>query len=260
MWCWPAVTAGSSGRPISAMRAASISASGNLPMRPRFSILNPDVVLHSEFSASDAGRVEPAGRRHRRPASQVRARRTRTVAAARADDPARARPDEDQAAGLQRVRGQSQPPTRVRGRWTGRSARYWPCPATCFDALGGWDESYFLYSEEADLSLRARDAGFLTRYEPKAVATHIGGPVGPQRHHPRHADREQGAAVPAAPSGSSPPGAIPWALASELSRIPRGHAGSRPAVIALSSHAQAGDPALLRSPGAAMSESNCPGR
>jgi N-acetylglucosaminyl-diphospho-decaprenol L-rhamnosyltransferase len=48
----------------------------------------------------------------------------------------------------------------------------------CFDTLGGWDESYFLYSEETDLSLRARDAGLLTRYEPQSVAIHIGGQSG----------------------------------------------------------------------------------
>ena len=48
----------------------------------------------------------------------------------------------------------------------------------CFDALGGWDESYFLYSEETDLSLRARDLGLLTRYEPCSVVVHIGGQSG----------------------------------------------------------------------------------
>lgn len=48
----------------------------------------------------------------------------------------------------------------------------------CFDALGGWDESFFLYSEETDLSLRARDLGLLTRYEPRSVAMHIGGQSG----------------------------------------------------------------------------------
>ncbi len=48
----------------------------------------------------------------------------------------------------------------------------------CFDALGGWDESYFLYSEEVDISLRAHDAGLLTRYEPASVAVHIGGQSG----------------------------------------------------------------------------------
>jgi N-acetylglucosaminyl-diphospho-decaprenol L-rhamnosyltransferase len=55
----------------------------------------------------------------------------------------------------------------------------------CYDVLDGWDESYFLYSEETDLSLRARDAGLLTRYEPDSVAVHIGGQSG--RSHRTHA-------------------------------------------------------------------------
>jgi N-acetylglucosaminyl-diphospho-decaprenol L-rhamnosyltransferase len=49
---------------------------------------------------------------------------------------------------------------------------------TCFEAVGGWDESFFLYSEETDLSLRAADIGMLTRYEPRSVAVHIGGQSG----------------------------------------------------------------------------------
>jgi N-acetylglucosaminyl-diphospho-decaprenol L-rhamnosyltransferase len=48
----------------------------------------------------------------------------------------------------------------------------------CYDSLGGWDESYFLYSEETDLCLRARDKGFLTVYEPSSVIVHIGGQSG----------------------------------------------------------------------------------
>ena len=48
----------------------------------------------------------------------------------------------------------------------------------CFDAADGWDESFFLYSEETDLSLRARDLGLATRYEPRSVVMHIGGGSG----------------------------------------------------------------------------------
>jgi len=48
----------------------------------------------------------------------------------------------------------------------------------CYDAVGGWDESYFLYSEETDFCLRARELGWTTRYEPSAVAMHIGGGSG----------------------------------------------------------------------------------
>ncbi|MFJ4777206.1 glycosyltransferase family 2 protein [Streptomyces sp. NPDC088762] len=45
----------------------------------------------------------------------------------------------------------------------------------CLDACGPWDESFFLYSEETEYCLRARDRGFVTRLEPAASATHLGG-------------------------------------------------------------------------------------
>jgi GT2 family glycosyltransferase len=48
----------------------------------------------------------------------------------------------------------------------------------CFRAMRGLDESYFLYSEETDLSLRAKDAGWATVYTPDAGAVHIGGGSG----------------------------------------------------------------------------------
>jgi len=54
----------------------------------------------------------------------------------------------------------------------------------CHERLGGWDETFFLYSEETDLCLRARDHGMLTRYEPGATVMHIGGGSGssPRSH------------------------------------------------------------------------------
>lgn len=48
----------------------------------------------------------------------------------------------------------------------------------CFDALDGLDESFFLYSEETDFSLRARDAGWATVFTPRAGAMHVGGGSG----------------------------------------------------------------------------------
>ena len=50
--------------------------------------------------------------------------------------------------------------------------------AECWRACGPWDESYFLYSEETDFALRARDAGFGTRYTPNAHAVHLEGESG----------------------------------------------------------------------------------
>ena len=48
----------------------------------------------------------------------------------------------------------------------------------CADAVGEWDESFFLYSEETDFCLRARERGFGTRFEPDATAVHVGGQSG----------------------------------------------------------------------------------
>ncbi|GAA2849081.1 glycosyl transferase family 2 [Actinoplanes cyaneus] len=47
--------------------------------------------------------------------------------------------------------------------------------AECFARIGPWDERYFLYSEETDFALRARDAGLRTRYVPEAKAVHLEG-------------------------------------------------------------------------------------
>lgn len=51
--------------------------------------------------------------------------------------------------------------------------------AACWAACGPWDESFFLYSEETDFDLRARDAGFRTRYVPEARAIHLEGGSSP---------------------------------------------------------------------------------
>lgn len=48
----------------------------------------------------------------------------------------------------------------------------------CYEALGGFDESFFMYSEETDFCLRARDLGWPTRYTPVAEAMHVGGGSG----------------------------------------------------------------------------------
>jgi GT2 family glycosyltransferase len=48
----------------------------------------------------------------------------------------------------------------------------------CANTVGTWDESMWLYSEETDYCMRAREAGFLVRYIPSAHAVHIGGESG----------------------------------------------------------------------------------
>jgi GT2 family glycosyltransferase len=47
--------------------------------------------------------------------------------------------------------------------------------ADCMRATSGWDESFFLYSEETDFALRARDLGYATTFVPTASAVHLQG-------------------------------------------------------------------------------------
>ena len=47
--------------------------------------------------------------------------------------------------------------------------------ADCWESCGEWDESYFLYSEETEYDLRARDLGKFTWYQPRATAQHLEG-------------------------------------------------------------------------------------
>lgn len=51
--------------------------------------------------------------------------------------------------------------------------------------IGGFDENFFMYCEDVDLSWRARAAGFATCVAPKALAHHYVGdrPHDPQAHH-----------------------------------------------------------------------------
>ncbi|WP_170285680.1 glycosyltransferase family 2 protein [Microbacterium rhizomatis] len=48
----------------------------------------------------------------------------------------------------------------------------------CYRTLRGMDESFFLYSEETEFSIRARDLGWATVYTPDAGAMHVGGGSG----------------------------------------------------------------------------------
>jgi N-acetylglucosaminyl-diphospho-decaprenol L-rhamnosyltransferase len=103
----------------------------------------------------------------------------------------------------------------------------------CFDALGGWDESFFLYSEETDASLRARDLGFLTRYEPRSRAVHIGGASG--RNNATHAMQiVNRVRLYRRRNGTAAAWCYFWlSIASELTWVARGHPQSWFAIRAL---------------------------
>jgi N-acetylglucosaminyl-diphospho-decaprenol L-rhamnosyltransferase len=108
----------------------------------------------------------------------------------------------------------------------------------CYDTLGGWDETFFLYSEETDLALRARDHGLITRYEPASVAVHLGGESG--RSNWTYAMQViNRARLYRRRHGTLASWCYYWLLvANELTRIPRGHRHAWPAARALLSPAQ----------------------
>jgi len=58
----------------------------------------------------------------------------------------------------------------------------WLIERSCWNAVGEWDESFFLYAEDLDYALRVRDAGLRIRFTPKAEAIHL---VGPSQRDPR---------------------------------------------------------------------------
>lgn len=43
-----------------------------------------------------------------------------------------------------------------------------------FDAVGGFDERYFMYFEDVDLGYRVTKAGWINRFDPSAAVTHTG--------------------------------------------------------------------------------------
>ena len=51
---------------------------------------------------------------------------------------------------------------------------------SAFEAIGGFDEGFFLYCEDTDICVRLRAAGHAVRYEPAAVARHIEGSSAPR--------------------------------------------------------------------------------
>lgn len=73
-----------------------------------------------------------------------------------------------------------------RNEWRARSAD-WILGAAlvirrqAFEAVGGFDETYFLYHEEVDLCHRLREAGWEIHYTPVATVHHVGGASTSQR-------------------------------------------------------------------------------
>ncbi len=103
----------------------------------------------------------------------------------------------------------------------------------CYEAVGRWDESFFLYSEETDFCLRARDAGWRTRFVPEAVVVHHEGGSG--RSDATHQMLILNRVRLYARRHSSVAAWLYWVatIASETSWLVRGHTESRASVRAL---------------------------
>lgn len=68
-----------------------------------------------------------------------------------------------------------------RGQFDAPEAVFSPCAGaalyrrSAFSAVGEFDEDFFAYLEDIDWGFRAQLAGYSSRYEPRAVAYHVGG-------------------------------------------------------------------------------------
>jgi N-acetylglucosaminyl-diphospho-decaprenol L-rhamnosyltransferase len=107
------------------------------------------------------------------------------------------------------------------------------------EAIGGWDESFFLYSEDTDLCRRVRAAGFDVRFEPSAAAVHMGGRSSPRasllpllaesriRYTEKHADGTAALGQRAGIALSS----LTHLLVARSSKVRAGHAGALTAAL-----------------------------
>lgn len=103
----------------------------------------------------------------------------------------------------------------------------------CADAVGEWDESFFLYSEETDYCLRARELGFATRFVPQSTVVHSAGGSG--RNDATHVMQIVNRVRLYARRNPGWRAGVYWGLnvISEITWILRGHRQSRASVLAL---------------------------
>ncbi|WP_454138091.1 glycosyltransferase family 2 protein [Microbacterium paulum] len=103
----------------------------------------------------------------------------------------------------------------------------------CSLNVGGWDKSYFLYSEETDYCARARAAGWSILFTPAAQVVHAGGGSG--RNDRTHVMQIVNRVRYYARAHSRPASAAYWALTilSEATWVVRGHSQSKASIGAL---------------------------
>jgi GT2 family glycosyltransferase len=80
-----------------------------------------------------------------------------------------------QLSGLSRRFRRLRLPARELGRPDYVQGSFLVIARSLFTSLGGFEERFFLFGEEVDLCLRARQAGWDVAYDPTTVITHFGG-------------------------------------------------------------------------------------
>ena len=164
-------------RPDNAGFAVAVNAGARLSAAPHLLLLNPDTELHAPIAAPLAAALA------RHPDAAIAGARLREADGA-VQPTARSFPDAWTVLGgrtswLSRV-APGNPLSRRNLVEVGNEAVAvdWVAGACMlirrdvFDALGGFDERFFLYWEDADFCRRARQAGWLTLYDPSVEVTH----------------------------------------------------------------------------------------
>jgi hypothetical protein len=115
------------------------------------------------------------------------------------------------------------------------------------EALGGFDEGFFMYCEDKDLCRRIRAAGYDVRFEPEAVARHEGGASAPRasllpvlaESRVRYARKHSGRVTAAAERAGVGLGALTHMVVSKGGRAARsGHASALLVATGLRPHAR----------------------
>ena len=117
--------------------------------------------------------------------------------------------------------------TTSRPRCSPRAAAGWPCGRATGREVGWFDDDFFLYYEDTDLSWRLRADGWAIRYQPTAVLRHLHSASStewsplwrvPRRPQPA-ADADQGRVGPAGPARGA---ALPAHLGVDAGHGPAG--------------------------------------
>ena len=84
-------------------------------------------------------------------------------------------------------------PSFFEGRGSGGGFKIWGASAALtlynkkiFNQVGGFDEDFFAYEEDVDLSLRLHNLGYTTLYVPQALSYHLGGATSSRMGNFRH--------------------------------------------------------------------------